>query len=82
LRARTRYGRHFGEQRVDALHGACGIAASALDQPRGHALLVLKQRFRNMLRTDPLVVHADRDGLRRLQKALGAIGEFFEVHLD
>jgi hypothetical protein len=26
------------------------------------------------------MAHADGDGLRRLEKALGAIGEFFEVH--
>ena len=53
---------------------------AALDQPRGHALLVLEQRLEQMLGRDPLMVHADRDGLRRLQEALGAVGEFFEVH--
>jgi hypothetical protein len=26
------------------------------------------------------MVHADRDGLRRLEEAFGAIGEFLEVH--
>ena len=31
-------------------------------------------------RRDPLVVHADRDGLRALQEALGAVGELFEIH--
>jgi len=35
-----------------------------------------------MLGTDPLMIHADRNRLRRLQKALGAIGKFFEVHVD
>jgi hypothetical protein len=29
---------------------------------------------------DPLVVHPDRDSLRRLQEAARPIGEFFEVH--
>src|SRR3546814_4529605 len=33
-----------------------------------------------MFRRNLLMVHADRDGLRRLQEALGAIGEFLEVH--
>src|SRR3546814_1942942 len=44
LRARTRDGGKLGEQRVDALHGARGIAAGALDQARGHALIVFEQR--------------------------------------
>ena len=33
-----------------------------------------------MFRADPLMAHADRHGLRRLEEALGAVGEFFEVH--
>jgi hypothetical protein len=36
--------------------------------------------FSDMQRRDALVVHADRDGLRRLQKALGPVGELFEIH--
>jgi hypothetical protein len=27
------------------------------------------------------VIHPDRNGLGRLQKSLGAVGEFFEVHV-
>jgi hypothetical protein len=30
---------------------------------------------------DPLMVHADRHGLRGLEEALGAIGEFLEIHV-
>src|SRR3546814_7736643 len=44
------------------------------------ALLVFEQRLEQMFRRNLLMVHADRDGLRRLQEALGAIGEFLEVH--
>jgi hypothetical protein len=28
------------------------------------------------------MAHADRDGLRRLQETLGAIGEFFDIHME
>jgi hypothetical protein len=33
-----------------------------------------------MFGRDTLVVHADRHGLSGLQEALGAVGEFFDVH--
>jgi hypothetical protein len=33
-----------------------------------------------VLGLDALVVEPDRNGLRRLQEALGAIGELFEIH--
>jgi hypothetical protein len=33
-----------------------------------------------MLGRDLLMAHADRDGLRRLEEALGAVGKFLEVH--
>ena len=29
---------------------------------------------------DPLMVHADRDGLCGLEKTLGPVGELFEIH--
>ncbi|HJS12840.1 hypothetical protein [Sphingopyxis sp.] len=35
-----------------------------------------------MLGRNPLVIHADRDCLRGLQEAFGAVGEFFEVHTE
>src|SRR3546814_13973850 len=41
---------------------------------------LFQQRLQQMLRPDPLMVHADGDGLRGLQKALGPIGEFLKVH--
>ena len=33
-----------------------------------------------MRRRDPLVMLAHRDGLRRLEEAAGAVGQFLEVH--
>ena len=33
-----------------------------------------------MFRPDPLMAHADGDGLRALQKTLGPVSKFFEVH--
>src|SRR3546814_21089544 len=66
LRARTRDGGKLGEQRVDALHGARGIAAGALDQARGHALIVFGQTLGVMLRVDLMMVHEDPHRLRPL----------------
>jgi hypothetical protein len=34
-----------------------------------------------MLGADALMIEPDRDRLRGLEKALGAIGEFFEIHV-
>ena len=65
---------------IDPRDRDLGIATRTLDQPRGHAFLVLQQGLEDMLGGDALVVQADRNGLRRLEKALGAVGEFFEVH--
>jgi hypothetical protein len=48
---------------------SAGIAARALDQAGGHAFVVLKQRLQHMFGRDPLVVHADRDGLRALEES-------------
>ena len=53
---------------------------AALDQPRGHALLVVEQRLQQMRRRDPLVMLANRDRLRRLQEAARAVGELFKIH--
>ena len=59
-----------------------GAAAKAeQDLADRHALLILEQRLQQVLGSDPLVRHSDRDGLRRLEEALGAIGKFLEVHV-
>ncbi len=80
LRAGAGDGRHFGQCRVGFAQRGGRVAASGLDEAGRHALLILQQRFQQMFRADPLMAHADRDGLRRLQEAFGAVSEFFEVH--
>ena len=65
---------------VDFALGGLGIAARGLDQPRGHALLVVEQRLQQMRRRDPLVMLANRDRLRRLQEAARAVGQLFKIH--
>ena len=56
------------------------VAARRLDQPRRHALLVVEQRLEIMRRANLLVMLAHRDGLRRLQEAARAVGQFFKIH--
>ena len=80
LRAATRDLRYLGERGIGVAQRDPGVAAGLGDQARGHAFAVFEQCLQQMLGRDALVVHADRDGLRGLQEALGAIGEFFEVH--
>ena len=57
-----------------------GVAAGRLDQPGGHALLVVEQRLQQMGRSDPLLMLADRNRLRGLEKAAGAVGELLKIH--
>ena len=57
-----------------------GIAAGGLDQAGGSALVVIQQRLQQVFGRDPLVVFSDGDGLRGLQEAFGAVGEFLDVH--
>ena len=70
----------FGDQRIDFALRRLRVAARRLDQPRGHALLVVEQRLQQMRRRDPLVMLANRDRLRRLQEAARAVGELFKIH--
>ena len=42
---------------------------------------VTKQRLEDMLGADALVIEPDCNRLGGLQKTLGAIGEFFEIHV-
>ena len=81
LRTAARYRRDFRQCRIGFAQGNPRIAACCLDKAGRHALLIFQQRLQQMLRADPLMVHADRHGLRRLQEAFGAVGEFFEVHM-
>jgi len=80
LRAAARYGRHPGQRGIGLAQRSRGIAARRLDQAGRHALLIFQQCLQQMFGADPLMVHADRNGLRRLEETLGAVGEFFEVH--
>ncbi len=79
--AAARDHRHLGQRLVGLAPRRLGAAAGARDQAGRHALLVLEQRLQDVDRRDPLMVHAQRDGLRRLQEAPRAIGEFFEIHV-
>ena len=69
LRAAARDSGDFRQILVDPLHRFARVTASTLDQPRAHAFLILEQGLRQMRGRDPLMVHPDRNGLRRLQKA-------------
>src|SRR3546814_18828485 len=76
-RAAARYRRDFGKRRINRPRRNLGCATSRADQARSHSLIILEQRLQQMLGSDALMVHAARDGLRRLEEALGAISEFF-----
>ena len=80
LRPAARNGRDLGERLVHFGKRDRSRATRALDQPGCHALAVFQQSLEQMLGRNPLVAIADGNGLRRLQKALGAVGEFLEVH--
>ena len=74
---------HLGLARQLGLHrgeGGLRIAAGGPDQAGGGAFLVVQQRLQQVLRGDPLVEFADRDGLGGLQESPGALGEFLDIH--
>jgi hypothetical protein len=70
------------QRQVGFDHRTPRVAVGRADQPGGHALFVLQQRLEQVFGRDLLVRQADRDGLRTLQKAFRAVGEFFEVHVS
>jgi len=80
LRPRSAHRRDLRQRPVNLGERRLRLAPSRADQPRRHPLLVLEQRFEQMLGRHPLMVHADRNGLRRLEKPLGALGIFVDVH--
>ena len=80
LRTATGHRRNLRQRCIGLAQGCRGIAASRLDKARGHALLVFQQRFEEMLRPNTLMAHTNGHGLRALQKTLGPVGEFLEVH--
>ena len=79
-RAAAGDGGDLRDQRIDFALGRFGIAARRLDQPGGHALLIVEQRLQQMRGRDALMMFADGDRLGRLQEAARAIGEFLKIH--
>ena len=80
LRPAARDGRHLGQSVIDLGNRHTGIAPGTLNQLGSHALAIVQQRLQQMRRRDPLVIHADSNRLRSLQKAFGPVGELFEIH--
>ena len=70
----------FADQRIDFALRGLGVTARCLDQPRRHSLLVVEQRLQQVRRSDPLVMLANGDRLRRLEKPACPIRQFLEVH--
>ncbi len=81
LRAGARHLGNLGQREIGRLDCRRRIAAGGADQVGGEPLVVVEQRLEQMLGGDPLMVLADRDGLRRLEKTLRAVGEFLDVHV-
>ena len=79
-RAAAGHRRDLGDQRIDFALRRLGVAARGLDQPGGHALLVVEQRLQQMRRRDPLMMLANRDRLRGLQEPARAVGELLKIH--
>ena len=71
----------LGHQQVDPASRRLRVAARGLDQPGSHSLLVVEQRLEQMRRRDPLMMLADRDRLRGLQKPARTVGELFKIHI-
>src|SRR5690606_36457835 len=80
LSAAARYRCDLGERCIDGRDRGLRVAAGALDQAGGHALVVLEQRFEQVLGRYALMAEPDGDGLRRLQETLRAIGKLLEIH--
>ena len=73
-------GWNLAKRLLDLDVGNAWVAAGALDQLGGHALVVVEQGLEQVLRPDPLVALADRNGLRGLKETLGAVSELLEIH--
>ncbi len=80
LRTAARHRWHLCKRRIGLAQGRCRITACRLDQPGRHPLFVFEQCLQQMFGRNPLVAHADCYGLRALQEAFCAVGEFFEIH--
>ncbi len=58
------------------------IAAGALDQRSGHALIVVEQNLQNMFGGELLVALRKRIGLGGLNETAHPLGVFFDIHTD
>ena len=65
---------------VDSRLHRLRLAAGGADQAGRGAFFIVEQRLQQVLGGDPLGKLADGDGLGGLQKALGAFGEFLDIH--
>jgi hypothetical protein len=72
---------YAGELGFVAGAGGLRVGAGGADQAGGGPLLVVQQGFEEVFGRDALVEVAYGDGLRGLQKAAGALGEFLDVHV-
>jgi hypothetical protein len=64
---------------VTARSRAC---AGGADQARGGALRVIQQGLQKMVRRDPLMKFADRNGLGGLEKTPRPLSELLDIHSD
>ena len=72
-RARTLHLGLAGEIHLDGGKRRLRISARGADKTGGCALLVIQQRFQQMLGSDALVELADGDGLRSLHESAGSV---------
>jgi hypothetical protein len=72
--------RQLVELGVDRLQRRLRIAPSGPNEVGAQPLGVLQEHLEQMLRGQPLMAAPQRHRLRRLQKPLGAIGVFLELH--
>src|SRR5437868_3918614 len=75
------HGGNFRNEQVDLAPRSLRVPARSLDQPRGHALLVIEQGLEQMRRRDALMMLADRDRLGGLEEPARAVGELFKIHI-
>src|SRR5262249_10830130 len=72
--------RQLAELALDAGERRARIAAGRANEVRREPFLVVEKNLEDMLRRQPLVGTAQRQGLRRLNEALGPFGVFLEIH--
>ena len=71
---------HLGQSQSQSLHHPRRFAARPPDQVGRQPLLVIHQRFEQMLRRQSLVAFSRSNRLRRLDKPPRPFGEFLNIH--